>query len=84
VGITKAVLGLTQIDMITPGFTATGEYFLMPDLTSLRTSILEPRYAFLMGQFEEKFTEQKQVDLCPRTLLKRIVRLNPSFPLLQF
>jgi hypothetical protein len=60
--------------MISPGFTATGEYFLMPDLKSLRTSLLEPRYAYVMGQFEEKEAEEKEVDLCPRTLLNRIVR----------
>jgi hypothetical protein len=46
----------------------------MPDLKSLRTSLLEPRYAYVMGQFEEKEAEEKEVDLCPRTLLNRIVR----------
>src|SRR5436190_16974378 len=74
IGITKAALGLNQIDLLSPGFTATGEYFLMPDLKSLRTSKLEPRYAYIMGQFEEKEGTQKEVKLCPRTLLNSIVR----------
>lgn len=79
VGITKAVLGIIQVDMIAPGFYPTGEYFLMPDLKSLRTSSLEPRYASFMGQLEEKFSEPREVDLCPRTILSRIVRSqNPT------
>ena len=46
----------------------------MPDLKSLRTCNLEPRYAYVMGQFEEKEGPQKEVELCPRTLLNKIVR----------
>jgi hypothetical protein len=80
VGITKAALGMIQVDMMAPGFTPTGEYYLMPDLKSLRTSSLEPRYASLMGQFEEKFSEPKQVGLCPRTILSRIVRYFTPLP----
>lgn len=76
-GITKAVLGLSQIDLLTPGFTVAGEYFLMPDLKSLRTCKLEPRYAYIMGQFEEKEGQSKEVDLCPRTLLNKIVKYPP-------
>jgi len=74
VGITKAVLGLNQVDHLASGFTATGEYFLMPDLKSLRTMTLEPRYAYFMGNFEEKEDEVKEVGICPRTLLSKIVR----------
>ena len=75
VGITKAGLGLIQIDMISPGFNATGEYFLMPDLKSIRTaSKLEPRYAYVMGQFEHKFGDKLELGLCPRTILNRIVQ----------
>jgi hypothetical protein len=68
------VLGLNQLDLLTPGFTPTGEYFLIPDIKSLRTCKLEPRYAYIMGQFEEKEGPQKEVDVCPRTLLNKIVR----------
>jgi glutamine synthetase len=74
VGITKAALGLIQVDLASEGFGPSGEYFLMPDLSTLRTSTLEPRYASLMGNFEEKEGEKKEVDICPRTLLQRIVR----------
>src|SRR5436190_23328028 len=77
IGITKAALGLNQIDLLSPGFTATGEYFLMPDFKSLRTCKLEPRYAYIMGQFEEKEGPQREVDLCPRTILKKIVKYPP-------
>jgi len=74
VGITKAVLGLNQVDMLASGFSATGEYFLVPDLRSFRTISLEPRYAYFMGQFEEKEDKVKEVGLCPRTILSRIVK----------
>lgn len=74
IGITKAVLGLNQVDILSPGFTPAGEYFLTPDLKSLRTFSLEPRYAYVMGQFEEKEGTTKEVGLCPRTILNRIVR----------
>lgn len=55
----------------------------MPDFKSLRTSTLEPRYAYLMGQFEEKEGELKQVDICPRTILNRIVKYPPLLTLSQ-
>lgn len=74
IGITKAVLGLNQIDLMAPGFSPTGEYFLMPDLKSLRTCKLEPRYAYVMGQFEEKEGPEREVGFCPRTILNRIVK----------
>ena len=68
------MLGLNQIDLLTPGFVVAGGILLMPDLKSLRTCNLEPRYAYVMGQFEEKEGPQKEVELCPRTLLNKIVR----------
>lgn len=74
VGITKAGLGLNQLDLIASGFVPAGEYFLMPDLKSLRTFTLEPRYAYVMGNFEEKEGPVKEVGFCPRTILQRIVR----------
>jgi len=46
----------------------------MPDLKSLRTFTLEPRYAYVMGNFEEKEGPVKEVAFCPRTILQRIVR----------
>jgi glutamine synthetase len=78
VGIAKAVFGLTQQDIISPGFGPSGEYFLMPDLKSLHLSKLEERYAYVMGQFEEKemVGDTVECELCPRTLLNRIVRYS--------
>ena len=46
----------------------------MPDFKSLRTCKLEPRYAYIMGQFEEKEGPLREVDLCPRTLLNKLVK----------
>jgi hypothetical protein len=65
---------MIQVDHMAPGFSGTAEYFLMPDLKSLRTIKLEPRYAYFMGNFEEKEDEVKEVGLCPRTILNRIVK----------
>jgi glutamine synthetase len=74
VGIAKVALGMIPNDLFAPDFSPTGEYYLMPDLKSLRTNKLEPRYAYLMGDFEEKEGEIRTVDLCPRTILKNIVK----------
>jgi len=67
---------MNQADHLASGFSATGEYFLIPDLKSMRMISLEPRYAYFMGNFEEKEDEIKEVGLCPRTILTRIVRYS--------
>ncbi|KAM5352262.1 hypothetical protein ACJ41O_004985 [Fusarium nematophilum] len=67
-GVTKAGLGLLQIDVPVPNVTPTGEYRLHPDLKTLR---LGPRKGHItaMGDFREK--DGSAVALCPRSLLKR-------------
>lgn len=68
VGVTKASLGLTQVDLPAAGLSPSGEYRLHPDLKTLRPG---PRKGQLiaMGDFREQ--DGSPVGLCPRTLLKR-------------
>ena len=80
VALVEAVFGLVGVSMA-PGFSATGEYLLTPDLSSLRLCGYAPGHASLMGWFEEKSPIQKQVGkdasvipLCPRGLLRGIVK----------
>ncbi|KAH9947838.1 FLU1-II [Amylocystis lapponica] len=59
-----------------PGFSGTGEYLLVPDLNSFRICTYAPGHASVMGWFQLKNPSPSgglSVDLCPRTLLKRIV-----------
>ena len=81
-GITlvEAVFGLIGVSTA-PGFSATGEYLLTPDLSSLRLCGYAPGHASLMGWFEQKSLTQKQVGkdalgvpLCPRGLLRGVVK----------
>ena len=81
-GITlpKVLLGAVY-HQAAPGFTAMGEYFLTPDLSTIRPCPYEPGHASLMGWFEEKAGVADpqgqpivQVDLCPRGMLRRIVQ----------
>jgi hypothetical protein len=80
VGVTKAALGITGISLA-PGFSGSGEYFYTPDLSSIRLCGYAPGHASLMGWFEEKLPIPNQVgkdalkvSLCPRGLLKGIVK----------
>ncbi|KAH0544783.1 hypothetical protein FGG08_001150 [Glutinoglossum americanum] len=69
-GITKAVLGLTQNDLISPGFGATGEYSLTPCFESLRRG---QRFGYATVQCEFREKTREEVAICPRTALRRIV-----------
>ena len=71
IGATKAVLGLQQIDSITEGFKATGEYNLVPAFDSLRLSTRDG-HATVFCEFQEK--DGSEVTLCPRTVLRRQLR----------
>ncbi|KAH0562449.1 hypothetical protein GP486_002863 [Trichoglossum hirsutum] len=70
IGVTKAVLGLLQNDMISPGFSATGEYTLTPCFESLRRGE-RSSYATVQCEFRKKCGEQAAN--CPRSVLRRIV-----------
>ena len=59
-----------------PGFNGTGLYLYAPDLSSLRKCGYAPGHVSLMGWFEEKEATvggSLEVDLCPRTQLRRVV-----------
>lgn len=68
IGITKASLGLLQHDWMTPGFSASGEYRLHPDFSSLKAGPI-PGHFSIYGEFLEK--DGSAVPLCPRTQLQR-------------
>jgi glutamine synthetase len=68
IGITKAALGLLQNDTIIPGVSATGEYRLYPDFTSLREG---PRAGHISAWGEFREHDGSISPLCPRTLLRR-------------
>ncbi|KAF8500317.1 glutamine synthetase/guanido kinase [Russula emetica] len=81
IGVTKAAFGLVGASLA-PGFSGTGEYLYVPDLSSLR--LLYGHYSghvSLMGWFEEKLPSGEsagredalKVPLCPRGLLRDVV-----------
>lgn len=69
-GVTKASMGLIQVDMPAPGVSPSGEWRLHPDLSTLRPG---PRKGHIVarGVFKEK--DGSAVDLCPRTILQRVL-----------
>ncbi|ROW00776.1 hypothetical protein VMCG_06527 [Cytospora schulzeri] len=68
IGITKACFGILQHDWIAPGFTASGEYRLLPDFSSLKSGPI-PGHFSMQGDFREQ--DGSTVLLCPRTQLSR-------------
>ena len=73
VSLTKATLGLVFVS-VADGFGGTGEYAYVFDLESTRPCSYAPGHASIMGWFQEKFPSPSyDIDICPRTLLKRIV-----------
>ncbi|PFH47784.1 hypothetical protein AMATHDRAFT_66915 [Amanita thiersii Skay4041] len=79
VGVAKVCLGLVYL-ITAPGFSPMGEYLYVPDMSTLRLCPYAPGHASVMGRFEEKTPIEGpggefsfEVDLCPRTLLKRVV-----------
>lgn len=76
VSITKAAFGLVFLAMA-PGFTGTGEYHYVMDLSSFRLAPYAPGHATVMGFFQNKLPSPEHgltVPYCPRTLLKRIAK----------
>ncbi|GBE83430.1 glutamine synthetase/guanido kinase [Sparassis latifolia] len=73
--LAKTTLGIIGCSSV-PGFSGTGEYLYVPDLSSFRICPYAPGHASVMGWFQEKTAAPNAgltVDLCPRTLLNRIV-----------
>ncbi|OTA67802.1 glutamine synthetase/guanido kinase [Hypoxylon sp. EC38] len=69
--ITKACLGILQIDAMIPGVTATGVYDLHPVWSSLRLGPANTYHASCYGEFRQ--VDGLDCDLCPRTVLRRTV-----------
>ncbi|KAL0567716.1 hypothetical protein V5O48_014277 [Marasmius crinis-equi] len=75
INIPKAVLGVAFL-RIAEGFSAIGEYYLVLDLSTLRTLPYKPGHVSCMAFFEEKVGDESgkvEVDICPRTALKKAV-----------
>ncbi|KAJ7183150.1 hypothetical protein C8R46DRAFT_509397 [Mycena filopes] len=77
--IAKATLGLVFLT-VAPGFLPIGEYLYTLDLATLKPCPFAPGHMSILGQFEEKTpvtvetgTPSVQVNLCPRSLLRRIL-----------
>ncbi len=75
IGIVKGALGLLQNDVLIPGVPATGEYRLTAIFSSLRPGPYDG-YAFVQGEFRE--ADGSEVELCPRTLLRRQLQVAKS------
>jgi glutamine synthetase len=68
IGITKACLGLLQVDIMIPEFSPVGEYELIPCFESLRLGNRKG-YATVQAEFIEK--DGAEAPICPRTVLRR-------------
>ena len=80
VNIAKVCLGLVYLNA-SPGFSSVGEYLYAPDMSTLRPLSFADGHLGVLGRFEEKTPYRTtdgltsvEVDLCPRTLLKRIIQ----------
>lgn len=80
VGAATTLFGLVNLE-VAKGIEMTGEYLCVPDLKSLRVCPYAPGHASVMVWFQHKAPVlgpdgnlSLEVDLCPRTLLARIVK----------
>ena len=80
VNVAKVCLGIVYL-VTSPGFSSIGEYLYALDVSTLRPLSFVEGHLGVLGRFEEKTPYQTtdgltsvQVDLCPRTLLKRIIQ----------
>ncbi|KAF8635152.1 hypothetical protein AX15_000530 [Amanita polypyramis BW_CC] len=78
--IAKACFGLVDLVM-PPDFEPMGEYLYVLDITTLRSCPYAPGHASVLGWFQEKAPVEQEngnldvkVDLCPRTILNRVVK----------
>ncbi|KAL1968103.1 hypothetical protein VTN77DRAFT_2233 [Rasamsonia byssochlamydoides] len=72
VGNTLAVLHMLQDDLLAPGGTATGQFYLHPDLSSLCKNVaLSSNSATVMNFWRDE--NGREMEGCPRTTLQKIV-----------
>jgi len=70
VGCALGLVGLSIVD----GFSASGNYLYVADLSSMRLCTYAPGHAILFGWFQNSHVGPElplEYDLCPRTLLAR-------------
>ena len=74
VSLTKAALGLVGL-MLAPGFSGTGEYLYVLDLSSFRLCPYAPGHASVMGFFQYKVPDPQyglELQHCPRRVLQKV------------
>lgn len=72
IGITLAVLNILQDDHLAPGGTASGQFYLYPDLSSFRKNMaLNSNSATVMNFWRDE--NGREMQGCPRTTLQKIV-----------
>lgn len=76
VGVVKTVFGLVEVSMA-EGFTAIGEYLIVPDMSTLSICHYAPGHASVMGFFQYKqrpgpTASLLDLPICPRGMLRRI------------
>jgi len=71
----KASLGLIQNDSVIPGLTASGEYKFQAVFSSLRPG---PTKVYASVQCEFRESDDSEVEVCPRTVLRRAVENSKS------
>jgi len=74
-------MGYSVVNEVIDGYTTVGEYLLRFDMGSLRLCPYAVGHVVLMACFEEKVPkpivgggESVEVSICPRTILRRVVR----------
>lgn len=75
-GVVKCTLGLVFLSLA-PGFGSSGEYLLVPDLSSLRICPYAPGHASVMAYLQEKVPSLDHgltVPICPRTILHKVTQ----------
>ncbi|MCJ1398400.1 hypothetical protein MMC11_001598 [Xylographa trunciseda] len=84
IALVRAVLGLLQQDIPTPGCGGpVGEYSLVPCFESLRCGPKNPSYAIVQCEFSESGT-MAPVSICPRTCLRNIVERAKAEKCIEF
>lgn len=75
VGVVTTVFGLVEVSMA-EGFSAVGEYLIVPDMSTLTICQYAPSHASVMGLFQYKQRPDPKASLdlphCPRGMLRRV------------
>lgn len=73
IGITLAVLHILQDDHLAPGGSATGQFYMRPDLSTFSRNVaLNSNSATVMTFWEDE--DGMALEGCPRTTLQRVVK----------